>query len=163
MDVVLRFSRGVVASSRKFRTWDEVLTSVSPIGRRPACRPAPGSDHVPLYWLLPSAALEGRSACPSNSGWHRDKPHFDRVFACRRAPHARSGVESPPTPSGIVLRSRGPAAFDLYDVGAVAGGLGTASLLSRRSAHSRDRPPLRSRRILAAAGASVLVPVARRG
>jgi hypothetical protein len=40
-------------------------------------------------------------------GWHRDKPHFDRVF--------KVGAFYP----------RGSATFDLHDVGTIAGGLGT--------------------------------------
>ena len=39
-------------------------------------------------------------------GWHRDKPYFDWVSACRWDPHASSGFEGPPTPGGNVLRSR---------------------------------------------------------
>jgi alkylated DNA repair dioxygenase AlkB len=54
-------------------------------------------------------------------GWHRDKPHFDRVFGLSLGSACKFRFRR----AAYTKWERGTAAFDLHDVGAVAAGLGT--------------------------------------
>jgi alkylated DNA repair dioxygenase AlkB len=58
-------------------------------------------------------------------GWHRDKPHFDRVFGLSLGSACKFRFRRPACTQVGAFYARGSATFDLHDVGTVAGGLGT--------------------------------------
>ena len=82
-------------------------------------------------------------------GWHRDKPHFDRVFGLSLGSACKFRFRRPAYTKWERFHARGPAAFDLHDVGAVAGGLGTQHPC-RRGAALLDHLPDDGREILMA-------------
>jgi alkylated DNA repair dioxygenase AlkB len=81
-------------------------------------------------------------------GWHRDKPHFDRVFGLSLGSACKFRFRRPAY-TRWERCTRGPATFDLHDDGAVAGGLGTQHPC-RRGAALLDHLPDDGSKILMA-------------
>ena len=82
-------------------------------------------------------------------GWHRDKPHFDRVFGLSLGSACKFRFRRPAYTKWERFTLEGSATFDLHDVGSVAGGLGTQHPC-RRGAALLDHLPDDGREILMA-------------